>query len=304
MIEDKGKPRHQEPAAERTKDQGPRTKDVRLVAIDLDGTLLNSRSEISPGNLQALRAAAELGVQIVIVTGRRFHSARPLIERIPCAVTLISSNGARIGTLSGELYHQDFLGRESAQQVIRVAAGYRPYAVGIFDIPGRGQVTMQENAVLEGPLGWYLKNSPGCLAQVPDLEAAIQSDPIQVMFGGPPQRMEPLEPLLRASSVAIRVQLTWTKYLTRSISILDVMNRGCSKGAAVELWAKRCGIDPHHVLAIGDNYNDLEMLQLVGYPVLMGNCCDGLGDRWPVTLSNDEDGVAAAIQQYVLESPG
>jgi hydroxymethylpyrimidine pyrophosphatase-like HAD family hydrolase len=160
---------------------------------------------------------------------------------------------------------------------------------------------MQDNAVIEGPLAWYLRNSPDALAQVPDLVAAIITNPIQVMFGGPPDRIESIEPLLLSSAEANSVHHTWTRYPARNIAILDVMNHGCSKGAALSLWAARCRIPPSQVMAIGDNYNDLEMLRFAGHPVVMGNCAAGVGaNGWPVTLSNDDDGVAAAIQRYVL----
>ena len=274
---------------------------IRLVAIDLDGTLLNSRREISEGNRRALLEAVEREVQVVIVTGRRFHSALPLVSQIPCLVTLITSNGALIADSSGEVLHRDFLSRDVAKQVLEFAREYRPYSVAIFHTPGYGQVTMQDNAVDEGPLGWYVQTSAHCLRLVPDLEAALDTDPIQVMIGGPPAQIEPAEMLLAESPIRSSIHLTWTKYLTTNISILDVMNRGCSKGRALKIWAERCGIQPGEVMAVGDNFNDLEMLQYAGLPVLMGNHCPELHrPDWPLTLPNDEDGVAAAIRRYVL----
>jgi Cof subfamily protein (haloacid dehalogenase superfamily) len=274
---------------------------IHLVAIDLDGTLLNSRREISEGNRRALLEAVERDVQVVVVTGRRFHSALPLVSQIPCLVTLITSNGALIANSSGEILHRDFLPRDVAQQALEVARQYRPYSVAIFHTPGSGQVTMQDNAVDEGPLGWYVKTSSQGLRLVPDLEAALDTDPIQVMIGGPPALIEPAETLLAESPIRSSIHLTWTKYLTTNISILDVMNRGCSKGRALKIWADRCGIQPGEVMAIGDNFNDLEMLQYAGFPVLMGNHCPELHrPDWTLTLPNDEDGVAAAIHKYVL----
>jgi Cof subfamily protein (haloacid dehalogenase superfamily) len=274
---------------------------IRLVAIDLDGTLLNSRREISKGNRRALLEAVERDVQVVVVTGRRFHSALPLVSQIPCLVTLITSNGALIANSSGEILHRDFLPRDVAQQALEVARLYRPYSVAIFHTPGSGQVTMQDNAVDEGPLGWYVKTSPQGLRLVPDLEAALDTDPLQLMIGGPPVLIEPAETLLAESSIRSSIHLTWTKYLTTNISILDVMNRGCSKGRALKIWADRCGIQPGEVMAIGDNFNDLEMLQYAGFPVLMGNHCPELHrPDWTLTLPNDEDGVAVAIRNYVL----
>lgn len=274
---------------------------IRLIAIDLDGTLLNSSREVSPANLQALANATARGVQVVIVTGRRLHSAQPLLRKLPRPATLIASNGALIGSSSGEILYRDFLPSPVARKVLKIAREYRPYAVAIFDLPGRGQVTMQRNAAPEGPISWYLSNSPECLHQVADLEEAIDTDPVQVMFGGPPDFIEPVEAVLRDSPAAVEVHLTWTKYLTRNISILDVMNRDCSKGRSLKLWAERCGIAREEVMAIGDNFNDLEMLQFAGQPVVMANCTQGLArDGWPMTLTNDEDGVARAIETFVL----
>jgi Cof subfamily protein (haloacid dehalogenase superfamily) len=274
---------------------------VRLLAVDLDGTLLNSRSEVSFANRRALVAAVERGVQLVIVTGRRFHSAMQFVTHVPSPVTLISSNGARITDSCGEVHHRNFLPGQVARQILRTARDYRPYAVAMFDMPGRGQVTMQDHGAGEGPLSWYLRNSPEALAQVPDLEAAITADPLVVMFGGPPERIRPLEPLLRNSSAKRSVHLTWTKYPARNIFILDVMNLGCSKGAALSLWATRCGVQGGEVMAIGDNENDLEMLRFAGRPVVMGNCTAGMDSNgWPLTLSNDQDGVAEAIRRYIL----
>ena len=276
---------------------------IRLVAVDLDGTLLNSRREISEGNRRALLEAAERDVQVVIVTGRRFHSALPHVSQIPCPVNLITSNGALIANSAGEVLHRDFLPRDVARKVLQVVREFRPYSVAIFHTPGYGQVTMQDNAVDEGPLGWYLQNSPQCLQLVPDLEAGLDTDPIQVMIGGPPARIEPAETLLAESPIRSSIHVTWTKYLTTNISILDVLNKGCSKGRALKIWAELCGIRPDEVMAVGDNFNDLEMLQYAGLPVLMGNHCPELHQPdWPRTLPNDEDGVAAAIRRYVLES--
>lgn len=284
-----------------TTDYGLRTKAIRLLAIDLDGTLLNSKAEISPGNRAALAAAAGRGVQVVVVTGRRFHSARPFVEQIPCPVTVISSNGARIGPASGEAQFRDFLPAELARQALQVALEYRPYAVVLFDTPHRGQVVMERGASPEGPIAWYRRTALDVLLEVDDLEAAAAPDPIQVLFGGPPERLEPLEGLLSGSSAGPRVHLTWTKYLFRNVSILDVMNRRCSKGNALARFAREVGIEPGQIMAIGDNHNDLEMLQFAGWPVLMANHASGFdGDGWPVTLSNDEDGVAAAIERYIL----
>jgi Cof subfamily protein (haloacid dehalogenase superfamily) len=275
---------------------------IRLVATDLDGTLLNSQRQLSEVTLAALAAAAARGVQFAVVTGRRVHSAQPLLRQIPCPLTLIASNGALIVSPSGEVIHQNFLPRLVAREVLQITPAHRPYAVLIFDCPAHGQIVMQQNAAPEGPLGWYQQYSPKVVEMVADLESALVMDPVQIMFGGPPALIEPVETALLGSPVCPKIHLTWTKYFTRNISLLDVMNHTCSKGRTLALWAERCGIDASEVMAVGDNFNDLEMLQYAGLPVLMANATPGLArDGWAVTLSNDEDGVAAAIETYVLQ---
>jgi hydroxymethylpyrimidine pyrophosphatase-like HAD family hydrolase len=273
---------------------------IRVLALDLDGTLLNSRARISPANRQALEEVAARGVQIVVVTGRRFQSAQQILAGLSFPLTLISSNGAVIVAATGEIVRRQYLPRTIAHRVLESSGAFRAYAVAIFERPGRGQVVMQEGAAPEGPIAWYVANSPDKLLLVRDLPDALSEDPVQIMFGGPPDFLAPLETLLRRSSAAPEIHITWTKYFTRNISLLDVLARGCTKGSALAYWTARLGIEPAQVMAIGDNYNDREMLEFSGHPVVMGNGTPGLEQPgWPVTLSNDEDGVAVALRRYL-----
>jgi hydroxymethylpyrimidine pyrophosphatase-like HAD family hydrolase len=275
---------------------------IRLIALDLDGTLVNSRWEISEQDLQALAAASERGIQVVVVTGRRPHAAAPYVAQIPFPVTTITSNGALIRTPTGKVAYQNFLPRDVALQVLEIVHAYRPYTVVVFDLPGRGQVTMEDCAIPEGPLGWYLRTSLDHLLLVPKLSAAVKSDPVQVMIGGPPEHIEGAETLLRQSETGPRVHLTWTKYPDRNIAIFDIMNRECTKGRALRFWAAQCGIPASEVMAIGDNFNDLEMLEFAGLPVVMGNHIDGLHrPGWAITAPCDDSGVASAIEKFVLK---
>lgn len=274
---------------------------IRLIALDLDGTLVNSRWEISEKDLAALAAASQRGIQVVVVTGRRPRAAAPYIAQIAVPVTAITSNGALIRTPAGEPVYRNFLPRGVALQVLEATATFRPYTVVVFDVPARGQVTMEDCAINAGPLGWYLKNSLDHLSLVPDLPKAVQCDPVQVMIGGPPAHIEAAEKLLQQSTVAPSVHLTWTKYPDRNIAIFDIMNEGCSKGRALKFWATRQGILPSEVMAFGDNFNDLEMLEFAGLPVVMGNHIEGLPrPGWTITAPCDESGVAGAIERYVL----
>lgn len=274
---------------------------IRLLAVDLDGTLLNSNSELSPRNSRALEQAHSSGVEIAVATGRRVHAARRYIDQIPCPVTLISSNGAMTTAASGEVFFRNFLCRAVALQILAATRKFRPYAAVLFDMPGRGQIVMQDCAVAEGPLGWYQRNSADLLQLEPEIEREFPLDPIQVLFGGPPALMESIEPLVAASPAAPKVHMSWTKYLARNVSLLDVMTLGCSKGEALERWARHRGIRPEEVMAIGDNHNDTEMLRFAGCPVIVANHSPGLATGgFTRTLSNDEDGVAAVIEAHLL----
>ena len=94
-----------------------------------------------------------------------------------------------------------------------------------------------------------------------------------------------------------------SEYPLRDLSIVDILNQGCSKGHAVERWAKYRGIPREEVMAIGDNYNDIEMLAFAGHPFIMGNAADDLRrPGWHVTLPNDQCGVAAAVEQVLSQT--
>src|SRR5271157_1975036 len=120
------------------------------------------------------------------------------------------------------------------------------------------------------------------------------------------RRITPIELMQRAKEQLFGCDFTAeftllrTQYEARNLCIVDILNAGCSKGHALERWANYRGIDRSEVMAIGDNYNDIEMLTFAGHPVIMGNASDDLKQNgWTVTLHNDESGVAAAIEQVL-----
>ena len=178
---------------------------IRLIALDLDGTLVNSRWEISEKDLEALAAASALGVQIAVVTGRRTQAAASYVSKIPFPVTVITSNGALIRSAAGEIAYRNFLPRQVARQVLEAVQAFRPYTVAIFDLPG---ARAGYHGGLRRP-----RRSAGLVSYQPvwitccwflTLNAAVKSDPMQIMIGGPPARIEGAEALLRQSEAASR----------------------------------------------------------------------------------------------------
>jgi hydroxymethylpyrimidine pyrophosphatase-like HAD family hydrolase len=133
------------------------------------------------------------------------------------------------------------------------------------------------------------------IAEVVPLEAALTEDPIQVMFTGGCAAMRSLFDRLRESGDGYAVALT--EYAFRDFSLVDIIREGCSKGAALREWAACREIAAADVMAIGDNLNDVQMLEFAGYPVVMGNAVPDLKSRgWMVTATNDGAGVARAIE--------
>jgi hydroxymethylpyrimidine pyrophosphatase-like HAD family hydrolase len=133
------------------------------------------------------------------------------------------------------------------------------------------------------------------------LEICLTEDPIQVMLSGNIARMRDAEDALRGATFAAEFALAVTVYESRNFSMIDVINPVCSKGASLAEWATLRGVAREEVLAIGDNRNDLEMLEFAGIPVVMGNGVAELkGFGWHETASNDDGGVAAAIEHFAL----
>ncbi len=275
---------------------------IRLIAIDIDGTLLDSTSQVSHANLEALQRAHAAGVEVILVTGRRHRFALPVAESLGFDLWIISSNGAVTRSTRGESFHRDLMPRSTALKICRHMREFHNHLVITFDREGMGAIVCENHQQLYGVIQrWMEKNAP-YIEYVSPIEKALTEDPIQTMFCGPIAMMESAKRQLLESDFTDEITVLQTKYDHRDLTIVDILNAGCSKGHALERWAIYRGIDRSEVMAIGDNYNDIEMLIFAGHPVIMGNASDDLKrDGWTITLHNDESGVAAAIEQ-VLDS--
>lgn len=270
--------------------------------MDIDGTLLDSRSLLPPENSQAISEAAQRSVEIVIVTGRRFHSARAIALQLPCAVELITSNGALVKSPSGETHLRSLLPVATARLVLEATSDFRPFCGLIFDRPCEKQLIFEHVNWDAGFMGSYLSRHPDHVAEVVPLTACLDSeDPVEVMFIADCQTIRQVIRKLENHQGSQAYSLALTEYPRAGVSMLDVLKRGVTKGAAVAEWARLRGIARQDVMAIGDNWNDREMLDYAGLPVIMGNSPDELKSfGWKITRSNDECGVAEAIRTYVL----
>ncbi len=272
---------------------------IRLIAIDIDGTLLDSRWELPARNRAALAEAARRGIEIAIVTGRRYHFARPILDQLPCPITAIVSNGALVRRPDGRTPVRHLLSRETARSVLAATARWRDSAGLVFDRPGEGQVVFERIDWDHPSRRAYAERNRPFIREVSPLDAAIDEDPLQVMFNGPLASMRDLAGVLRTSAGTAHCSITATEYASRDFALIDVLAPGCTKGSTLADWAARQGYHRDEVMAIGDNVNDIEMLEVSGRPVVMANAVPELLERgWAITASNDEAGVAEAIERW------
>ncbi len=273
---------------------------MRLIAIDIDGTLLDSKAQVSQANLDALRRAHEAGIETVLVTGRRHRFALPIAESLGFDLWIISSNGAVTRSTHGEAFHRDLMPQATALKLCRHMRDFRDYSVITFDRDSMGAIVCENHDRLYGVIQrWMEKNAP-YIEYVSPIEKALIEDPIQVMFCGPVELMQTAQERLVGAEFANEMTVLRTQYDYRDLTIVDILKAGCSKGHALERWAIYRGLDRSQVMAIGDNYNDIEMLTFAGHPVIMGNASDDLKQNgWTITLHNDESGVAAAVEQIL-----
>jgi len=274
---------------------------VRLIALDIDGTLLDSRWQLPEANRAAIRAATERGIEVALVTGRRYDFALPIARQVGTPLTMIVSNGAIIRTYDGETHVRHLLLRETAARILELTRRWRDSAGVVFDRRRENQIVV-ETMNLDDPIrtAYYTRNRE-FLGLANPLESCLTEDPIQVMLSGGIGRMREAETTLRGADFRAAFALAVTVYESRDFSMIDVINPVCSKGASLAEWAALRGVTREEVLAIGDNHNDLEMLTFAGIPVVMGNGVSELkGFGWHQTTSNDEGGVAAAIEHFAL----
>jgi len=278
---------------------------IRFIALDIDGTLLNSKFEVSAGNRLMIAEATRRGIEVALVTGRRYDFAMPVAQQIEAPLTMIVSNGALVRTTDGVTRLRHLLPRETARSVLTATEAWREASAVIFDRPEENQVMLQVIDWNDPIRGGYYRRNREFLAEAMPLESCLTEDPIQVLYTGTVGRIREAERVLRGVPFAGEFALASTVYEERDFSMLDVVKAGVTKGATLAEWTAARGVRPEEILAVGDNHNDLEMLSFAGVPVVMGNGVAELKRRgWHITGSNNEDGVAEAIKRFALQESG
>lgn len=274
---------------------------VRLIALDIDGTLLDSRWHLPEANRAAIAEATRRGIEVALVTGRRYDFALPVARKIDSSLTMIVNNGALIRSQDGQTHLRRLLPMQTAERVLQLTKAWRDCAGVVFDRQRENQI-MLETMNDDDPIrSSYYNRNREFLGLAQPLESCLTEDPIQVMLSGGVAPMREAEAVLRSAPFAEEFALAVTVYEDKNFGMIDVIHPVCSKGAALAEWAALRGVAREEVLAIGDNHNDLEMLSFAGIPVVMGNSVAELKNfGWHETSSNDDGGVAAAIERFAL----
>ena len=291
---------------------------IRLIAIDIDGTLLDSAGEIPEANLRAIHAAAQRGVEVVLATGRTFHHAVPVARKLGTDVVLMVSNGALVKTPEGQTLANHLVPREIARKLIVDTRPVRQGAALIFDRTDAWQYVWERVDWAHPQRAWYYERNRIHMTELAEVDQLLRDAgdgngndegagspfdqaPVQVAFTGTVAGMRTLAAHVRELAYAKRLTLTLTEYEDRDFSLFDVTAEGCSKGATLAAWATTRDIRPSQVMAVGDNLNDRDMLSFAGHPVVMGNAVPELRHAgWPTTTSHDSAGLGLAITALVL----
>lgn len=286
---------------------------IRLLALDLDGTLLNSHGELSERNARALAEAREAGVRIALVTGRRFRDVRPLALELGLDVPVIAHNGAltkHARTL--ETVAAILLPLDAARETLNIGRAAGADAMVSDDHHGMGLLVYDRisegNDALQKYIAWSRRivgdRVEESVRHVPSLEDYLDHPPVHIAFSGTCARMQNLSELIEAKLKG-GVRALRTMYPRRDFALLDVLHPEASKGAGLAAIAHERNLTRAEVMAVGDNFNDVEMLEYAGTGVVMENADPLLRERdgFHVTATNDEDGVAVAIERFILENP-
>ena len=287
---------------------------ISLLALDLDGTLLDSRGQISERNRTAIETAREQGVHVALVTGRRFRDSRPVALELGLDVPLISHNGA-LTKHAATLQTVSVLPLPvaAAREALRVGREANADALLSDDHEGLGVLVYDhirgDNSAAYRYISWARRihgdeEDRNAVEQVPSLEDYLDHDPIHLSFSGGCEEMDQLEEVLK-SELGATAKILSTKYLEQDFTLIDIVNAAASKGAGVAATAAELGAMREEIMAVGDNYNDLEMLLFAGTGVVMANAPLTLREIAGLhpTASNREDGVALAIEQFILNRP-
>ena len=278
---------------------------IRLLALDVDGTLLDPHMQITPRVRAAIHAAQQVGVVVTLATARRYINTRPIADALGLEIPLVLCDGSLvIQHPTGIVLQTQSFPAAIAQQTVDLMVQHGIQPVVQHDIVHETTHIAQEQ-IWTGPVAldteWvrpYLATFPNSIRRLPIEHLCTgQPDPLRVVAFASEERAYGLIPSVT------ELDCTWNAIRRGNYgwAELAVLRKHCSKASGVSALARHLDIPMEQVMAIGDNMNDIEMLSQSGWGVAMGQAIESVLDiADAVTTSNAEDGVAVAIERYIL----
>ena len=266
--------------------------DYRLVVADLDGTLRSRVLGITPGTHAAIAATRARGIRVCVATGRMWPSAAPWIRRLRADAPAILYNGGQVLDFdTGRVLYERRLPRATAREALALLRRDPAVQLHLF---------VDDHVYVERPdplTDAYAADDGVGVDVVPVLEDRLTADPYKILAIGAPERIQALGEAARGAGLPLHAVQSEPQYL-------EILPPGVSKGVALGAMLDRLGVPAEAVMAIGDNWNDLEMLEAAGLGVAMGHAPAGVRARADrVSGTSEEDGFRTAVERYVLGGP-
>jgi Cof subfamily protein (haloacid dehalogenase superfamily) len=266
---------------------------IRLIAADLDGTLLNSEHQVTPLTEKAIREAISRGVLFTLATGKTFPSTQQLIRQFDIRIPVICGNGTLVHAPDGTILYENPIPRDCAIEAVHMAraAGVTPV---VYAGPGLLATTWDAN------IDVLVEHHEPPPLIIPNLEAALENDhtphKLILIKEGDPEAVS-------AFQIELKNVFAGRAQVLRSglVSVVELLPLGVTKGTALAFILDYLDVPAQDTICFGDNCNDLDMIRRAGIGVAMGHAPEEVRDGADyVTGTNDEDGVGHAIHKFVL----
>lgn len=286
---------------------------AKLIAIDLDGTLLNSNNKISHENMDAIIHAQQKGIEIVIATGRAHFDVKNIFKQTGLSTWIIAANGATIHTPKGELYHSQPINPIIAYDILKELEKtdyyYEVFSNDCIFTPQKGRELLQIE------LDRLMSANPH--TEIEHLKHALEKQFSQTGFHYIKSYKEIMQQdvdifnILAFSFHEEKLTRGWEKFgnmndmtiVSSANHNFELEHKDASKGIALKKLTDKLGISLNDSIAMGDSMNDMSMLQIVGTSVAMGNALEEVKNSSnKITLTNDENGVAAVILEVLKQN--